>query len=222
MRNNIYEDAYLKTINVEQDDRFQQLSRDFTSDQFTMQKVIMLLNIAIVDEQLAEWNYLASYNLSKTQGKVDSDPEFQQHEDEQRDHKHKLINRLRELDSPVPIININDWITFNSQGNKWKQETLNNTFEILKNRIQEEKDAIKFYSLCVDFTRGKQDTTTYTLFKKIKEDEQKHLLDLSDLAREFGLIEDINNPVNPTPDLEPNEPEDSEEFQNILSDNQNI
>ena len=195
MTKNIYQEAYLKTI---KNSRWEELQRDFSPEQYTPQKVIYLLNVAIVDEQLAELNYLASYNLSKTQGKNDFDPEFKQHEDEQRDHKHDLIERLRELGSPVPTINITDWQSFNSQGDKWIQEKSNYSKDILLHRIQQEQDAIKFYGLCVAFTRGQEDTTTYTLFKKIKEDEEKHLKDLSDLAIEHGVIAAMVNPCNGT------------------------
>lgn len=205
IRKNIYEEAYLNNI-IHQQSRFEELKKQFTPEQYSIQKVIELLNIAIIDEQLAELNYLASYNLCKTQGKADVDPEFKAHEDEQRAHKHDLIARLRELDSKVPTIAISEWYHLNSQGNNWKQETLEDTFEILKNRIKQEQDAIEFYTLCVAFTRGQDDTTTYTLFKKIKEDEQKHLLDLSDLAREYGLIEQINNPVRKTTNIQPEQP----------------
>ena len=45
--------------------------------------------------------YLISYNLSRSEGKSDFDPEFEQHENDEREHKYKLIERLRELDSDI-------------------------------------------------------------------------------------------------------------------------
>ena len=141
-----------------------------------------------VDEQLAELNYLQSYNLSKTEGKTDFDPEFEKHEEEERQHKYDFINRLRELDSSVIFMPIDQWVDINSCGTEWKQEMSSQSSELIKNRLEEEKHAVEFYGLCVDFLRGKSDSTTYTLFKKVKEDEEEHIKDLRDLARDHGFL----------------------------------
>lgn len=132
-------------------------------------------------------NYLASYNLSKTEGKADFDPEFKQHEEEERQHKYDFINRLRELNAQVLNQPINDWIYFNSRGEEWNQEFEFDSKKILLNRLKEEKEAIEFYTLCIEYTKKSTDSTTYRLFKKVKEDEERHLLDLRDLAREHGV-----------------------------------
>ena len=187
------EEAYLQDIQVEKPlSRFDELRIKFNSDAKNSQNftemVKELLLIAIIDETLAELNYLQSYNLSKTEGKTDFDVEFEQHEEDEREHKYDLIERLRELDSNRIFTGICDWQYLNSRGTNWKQEFLSNSFDILKNRLAEEQEAVEFYTLCVDFLRGTDDTTTYTLFKKIKEDEEEHVKDLRDLAREHGII----------------------------------
>lgn len=172
--------------------RWNELVKRFKPENFEIDSeeyknaVITLLNIAVVDEQLAELNYLASYNLSATEGKTDFDPEFKAHEEEEREHKYKLINRLRELNSPVPEVEIWAWQEVNSQGKKWKQEFDRDSVEILKHRYNEELDAVKFYELCADFLADSSDTTTYHLFKEIKEDEEQHVLDLRDLGLGVG------------------------------------
>lgn len=68
-----------------------------------------------------------------------------------------------------------------------------NSNAILLRRLKEEKEAIEFYTLCINYSKKSEDSTTYRLFKKVKEDEEKHLLDLRDLAKEheiYGLEEE--------------------------------
>lgn len=204
---NILQEAYLKDLNIEPllvinqsetvKTRFEELQNKFSDEAKSSapfeELVKELLVIAIVDEQLAELNYLQSYNLSETEGKSDFDPEFENHEVEESNHKRDLIERLRELDSKQIFTSIDQWIYINSRGTDWKQEFSHNSFDILKNRLKEEEEAVEFYTLCVNFLRGTDDTTTYTLFKKIKEDEEEHVKDLRDLAREHGILTDTNN-----------------------------
>ena len=79
-------------------------------------------------------------------------------------------------------------IYFNSRGVEWKQEFSNQSSDIIIRRLEEEKQAVEFYTLATEFVRATTDTTTYTLFKKIKEDEEKHVMDLRDLARDHGFL----------------------------------
>lgn len=208
-KNTIYEDAYLVDLNtgnavvmnqavdIEQQPktRWEELQEKFGSvidtslDSDTIFELIKeLLTIAIVDEQLAELNYLQSYNLELTEGKTDFDPEFEQHESDEREHKYELIERLRELDASVIFVPIDQWIYINSRGTEWKQEFEKQSSEVILNRLKEEEQAVEFYTLATEFTRQTTDTTTYTLFKKIKEDEEEHIKDLRDLARDHGFL----------------------------------
>lgn len=189
----LLEEAYLKDLNPvdKTKTRFDELKMKFSENmkqsEYFPTLVKELLYIAIVDEQLAELNYLQSYNLTQTEGKSDFDPEFEQHEDDERQHKEDLIERLRELDAEIIFTPIDQWIFINSRGTEWKQEFSRNSSEIIRNRLKEEEEAVEFYTLCADFLRGTEDTTTYTLFKKIKEDEEEHVKDLRDLVREYGF-----------------------------------
>ncbi len=193
---NTFTDTYIDLLRNDDacEDRFSELKQKFASGQQLTEAefktlVQELLSIAIIDEQLAELNYLQSYSLEQTVGKSDFDPEFEQHEEDEREHKYDLINRLRELDSNFIFTGIDQWIFLNSRGTAWKQEFDKTSANVLLNRLKEEEEAVEFYTLCVDFTRGTSDTTTYTLFKKIKEDEEEHVKDLRDLAREYELLE---------------------------------
>lgn len=204
--NDKFTDAYLDTVNPPS--RFEELKNRFSvvSDdpEQIRRDIIEMLTISYVDEWLAEMNYFASYNLSKTEGKVDYDPEFQQHEKEEYDHRHDFANRLRELGAQVPTIPIDQFVYVNSRGTNWKQELSDISVEQLKNRFVEENEAIEWYTLCVEYTRHTNDHTTYTLFKKVKADEEQHRLDLGDLGVQSGVFKkDIlsmpaNGDIDPT------------------------
>lgn len=184
-----FKDIYLNTL---KDARWNQLEAAFThhpdeTEDEVKANIIALLNIAFIDEELAEYNYLASYTRSITAGKADYDPEFEQHEKEQNDHKHQILIRLRELDAKnIMMVPITKWHRENSMGLEWKQEYGTNSYQLLLNRLAEEEAAVKFYTLCVEYTRKTNDSTTLRLFKKIKEEEERHVLDLRDLAREVN------------------------------------
>jgi bacterioferritin (cytochrome b1) len=193
---NTFTDTYIDLLRTDDacEDRFSELKQKFAPGQQLTEAefkalVQELLSIAIIDEQLAELNYLQSYSLEQTVGKSDFDPEFEQHEEDEREHKYDLINRVRELDSNFIFTGIDQWVFLNSRGTAWKQEFDKTSANVLLNRLKEEEEAVEFYTVCVDFTRGTSDTTTYTLFKKIKEDEEEHVKDLRDLAREYDFLD---------------------------------
>ena len=96
--------------------------------------------------------------------------------------------RLRELGVPAPLIPLDQFIYTNSRGTDWKQEQSDISNQQLLNRYKEENEAIEWYTLCVNYTRKTQDTTTYTLFKKLKSDEERHRLDLGDLGVQSGIL----------------------------------
>lgn len=189
--------AYLSVLDngKNEDNRLEYLISMYSNkEDLSHQDLIDLLNISLIDEWLAEFNYFASYNLSKTDGKADFDPEFQQHEDEEREHRKMIVDRLRELDSPVPITPLLDFQKLNSNGMKWAQEFNTESAKILLNRYNEELDAIKFYDLILNVIHrlketGEFDSTTHQIIKKIKADEETHAKDLRDLLVERNLLE---------------------------------
>lgn len=167
---------------------FQGLKKTYDEKEFVNQEDINnLLQIAIVDEQLAEFNYLISYSNSKTEGKTDYDPQFEAHEKEEYEHKHKLINRLRELNAPRLYTTWSAFPLNNSAGSKWQQESSVDSFDILNHRYREELGAIDFYNLVINVIErvknqtGNFDSTTYDLIKQIKADEEEHAKDLKQL-----------------------------------------
>lgn len=192
MENTDFEKTYIELLQDEKISRIDFIKNEFSKKQPTKQTIAQLLNIAIIDQTLAEYNYFASYNLSKTEGKADFDPEFKQHEQEEREHRYKLVERLRELDMPVPTISLNQYQTLNSDGEEWKQEIDYNSNAILLRRLKEEEKAVAFYSFILSFIgldkTETRDTSTYKVIREIKADEQEHVKDLKDLAIENNLI----------------------------------
>ena len=198
---NTFNEAYLNTLNDQtpKKDRLEVLIDAYKNKQnLSKEDIIELLHIAIIDEWLAEFNYFASYNLSKTDGKSDYDPEFEQHENEEREHRKMLVNRLRELNTPVPIKLLSDFQKLNSNGDKWTQELNFDSNKILLNRYNEELNAIKYYDLVLYVIHklketGDFDSTTQQIIKKIKADEETHAKDLRDLLVEHGVLNNASS-----------------------------
>lgn len=188
--NDKFTNVYLDTVNPPT--RFEELKNRFSVIADTLEQIrndiIEMLTISYVDEWLAELNYFASYNLSKTEGKADYDSEFIQHENDEFHHRHEIAKRLRELGAPVPTVPLDQFVYLNSRGTNWKQEFSDNSNEDLTNRFIEENEAIEWYTLCTEYTKQTEDHTSYTLFKKIKADEEQHRLDLGDLGVQAGIF----------------------------------
>lgn len=192
----IYEDAYIQDIKQTSISRLDIVLKLFNdgcqkSEQEKQKLIIQGLTVAYIDEWLAEINYFASYNLSKTNGKADFDPQFQSHEDEERQHREKIVNRLRQLNSPVPTVLIQEWLTRNSNGENWKQELQTNSLKILLNRYNEQLNAIKYYDAFLKFLKCTNDTTTYKLIREIKADEEEHAKDQRELLVQYGWEEPV-------------------------------
>ena len=168
--------AYLEVLNGEGEkpkSRLDELIAKYSAlETPSKSDIIELLNIALMDEFLAEFNYYSSYNLSESDGKSDYDPEFKQHEDEEREHRKEITNRLRELGAKVPRTMLIDFPSLNSAGTEWKQEQMTSSNDILLHRWNEELGAIKFYGLIFSVLKKlpleERDTTTEMLIKHLK------------------------------------------------------
>ena len=195
----IFEEAYASMLQEEKEDRFTYLKNLYNSKEtITQQDVIDLFNIAYIDEWLAEYNYFASWNLSQTEGKNDFDPEFKQHESEERDHRYQIVERIKQLRGQAPTKLLQEFFTLNSNGENWKQELMVGSNDILLNRYNEELGAIEFYALFFKTLRrmseDERDTTSEMLVKKLKADEEAHAKDLRDLLIENGILtNDLSN-----------------------------
>lgn len=190
---NDFTEIYIQQLQNSSANRFEEIKKIVSTEEPTQELVIKLLQIAIIDEFLAEYNYFRSYNLSQTDGKADFDPEFKQHEDDQNDHRHQIADRLRELNARISLQQISNFVNVNSVGQLWKQENSRISSDILIRRLDEQKQAVEFYQLVltvIDKMTDK-DTTTYSLIRDIKADEEQHVKDLTDLALERDLLKDV-------------------------------
>ena len=194
----------------------QELISCFSKD-ISEEGLVRLLNVAVNDEFLAAYNYLASYTLSKTEGKSDFDPEFEQHEKDELEHAHMIINRLREMGKPVLVTPWRDIAECGANGKGWLQEEDGESTAILLRRYQEELDAVRFYGFILGYIKDlcggdeyEHDTTTQQLIKKIKADEEAHAKDLRDLLTEYGVTApDMPDDAEPD-DMEGMEPDDDD------------
>lgn len=180
--------SYLETIKKQS--KLDWLKQKYSNHPITQKDIIELLQISLIDQWLAQFNYFRSYNLSQTEGKADFDPQFKQHEEDQYQHRHEIAQRIRQLGARISVESIQTLITCNSDGANWKEQNTNNSSKLLLNRLQEQKKAVQFYSLFLNIIEKMQnkDTTTQTLIKQIKADEQQHVKDLTDLGIERGFI----------------------------------
>lgn len=161
--------------------------------EINQQDIIDLLNVAVVDELLAAFNYFSSFALSKSEGKEDFDPEFHAHYTEELGHAEDLVRRINELNGQAMQINIEDYLKLNSVGESWHQQIQQSSMDILTNRKNEEISAISFYKfvlICIERMKNESknmnwDSTTESLIKKILADEEEHLYDLSALEKQY-------------------------------------
>lgn len=135
--------------------------------------VMNLLYKALADELLAWYQYWVCRNLSRGPGKFDVDPEFDEHMKEEWDHVGWVMDRIKELGG-VPYTNPDQWLP---NANPWPEVTETSVPAQLDKTIEAENTAIKFYKEACEAVRH-VDLTTYTLFKKILGEEEKHAYDL--------------------------------------------
>lgn len=141
---------------------------------------IKLLYTALADELLASYQYWVCKNLSRGEGKFDVDPEFEQHEKEEKEHADKIMERLKQLGG-APIPDPKDWTKFS---NPWDVVDFRDVKRQLEITMNAEQAAIDFYSDSIEQLRGK-DEVTLKLFRNILVDEEEHLYDLKELYAEF-------------------------------------
>lgn len=184
---------YLEQLNIDKSLRLDFIKQKFSNIEITKQHIVELLQISIIDQWLAEFNYFRSYHLSQTVGKSDFDPEFEQHEKEQEQHRRKIADRIRQLGYRISVLPIIQLIYQNSNGENWKEQSSSNSSKILMNRLDQQKKAVEFYSffLSIIDKMKEKDTTTYKLIRDIKSDEEQHVKDLTDLAIQHGFLQNV-------------------------------
>lgn len=194
----IEDDEEIDKHGIAQFDDLDELIEKYSEAAPTKDTLIELLNIAVIDELLATYNYLASFALAKTENRSDYIDEFIDHESDEFNHAHDLIKRIKEIGGVPLQTELVDFPSMNSNGYAWLQETTNVSDDILLNRYYEELGAIKFYGFVLSFIQkmkkaGEHDSTSYAVIRKIKAEEEEHAQDLRELLDEHSIQHDDEN-----------------------------
>lgn len=140
-----------------------------------------MLKKALNDELLAEFQYRSCYWQSRGAGKVDCDPEFKEHADEEHDHAEKIARRIDELGGTITV-NPARW---EQDSNGFVQIDFDGCRRMLEVTHEAELTAIEFYRGLVRECEAAEDFTTKRLIKSILADEEKHEYDLRMLIGQF-------------------------------------
>ena len=144
--------------------------------------LINLLKMALADQICAAYQYWAAQNMTRGTGKVDVDPQFEAHADQQWEHAEMLIERIKQLGG-FPFTNLKDAFSVCKSHAACGAQS-HNVCELLQITIQAEKDAIEAYKNIIKCSQG-VDPTTHQVAKKILADQQQHLYDLTVLAEDI-------------------------------------
>lgn len=142
-------------------------------------EVVKLLIKALADELLASYQYWVCKHLARGEGRSDAIAEFEQHEQDEKEHAEKLMLRIKELGG-APIFNPNEWQTL---GNPWTEVNTPSVCAELDITIRAEADAIAYYKKLIDYCKG-VDEVTLCICREILADEEEHKYDLEMLKEE--------------------------------------
>ena len=146
-----------------------------------LSKIVINLKKAVCDETTAEYQYIIAGHIARGAGYCDVVPEYEQHANEERDHKFKLLKRLEQLGFMFSL----DLINLSNSGNPWTPITTSNIPEQLDILIKAEADAQTFYKQIIADARAENDEITIKLMKELLSDECEHETDLRRIREQF-------------------------------------
>lgn len=146
------------------------------------QTIVSQLQKALADEICAAYQYWSAYNMTRGTGKIDVDPQFDAHSEEQWEHAELLIERIKQLDG-FPQTNLKQVFELCKSHAACGAQS-HNVCELLSITIEAEKDAIETYKNIIKMT-AQIDPTTHQIAKKILADEEEHLYDLKILKEDI-------------------------------------
>lgn len=162
-------------------------TRDILRYRINVDEIVNYLNRALAEEFQAWYQYwIVAPFLFGNERKNIEDLFYHNADDELNDHAKKLIDRLNELGANGTFLQTPDEWKFNAVA---KFLPANGDFSVENNltlNIVGEVQAIQTYTVLCDMTRG-LDYKTYTISKSILDDEQEHLQDLLDFAKDLGM-----------------------------------
>lgn len=123
--------------------------------------------------------------------------------DELHDHAEKLLDRISQLGGSIDTINALDKLNGLSECTYSIPFNPYSTDDIIRKNIEHEKCAIKGYEALCELTREKDDVT-YHLACEILKDEEEHLDELNNFAKDMNLdvIDNISDlPIDSSPNV---------------------
>lgn len=139
-----------------------------------------MLRKALNDELLAEFQYRSCYWQSMGVGKVDCDPEFKEHADEEHKHAEDIARRINELGGTITV----DPVLWEKDSNGFTPIDFSECHEMLAVTHGAEVTAIEYYRSLIEACEKERDYTTKRMIKSILADEEKHEYDLRMLLQQ--------------------------------------
>ena len=168
----------MSSINIGIEETEQPMVQQPTQTTNSVSKIIEDLIKAVCDESTAEYQYIIAGHIARGAGYCDVVPEYEQHANEEREHKLKLLKRLEQLGYKFSL----DLIHLSSNGNSWTPITTSNISEQLGILINAESEAQTFYKQIIEDARAENDEITKQLIKQLLADECEHETDLRRIA----------------------------------------
>lgn len=143
--------------------------------------LIDLLNTAYADEWLAYHQYWIGSKVlvGKMRNAVES--ELIEHADDEKKHAGMLIDRIIQLGGS-PLLSPEEWFERGDCGFSEPVDT--SVAAILKQNIEAEQCAIRFYKELIDLVRGRDDVT-FEIIEEILKDEVEHEEDLQMIEQDM-------------------------------------
>src|SRR3989344_8037892 len=148
-------------------------------------EIIGLLNKALADEWLAQYQYWVGSLIVHGPMRPDVQEELSEHEKDEHKHANLLAERIIQLGGR-PITHIKD---LEKMANcPYDEPASDHVLKILAQNIEGEQCAIKVYSDMLKRLMELKDPVTYHIIRSILQDELGHEQDLQDLEADIKAI----------------------------------
>jgi len=143
--------------------------------------LIKELNKALADEFLAAYQYWIGAKILKGAFRSVIQKELEEHAKQEYEHAEKIANRIIQLDG-TPITSPKEWYKLTNCGYIEPKDF--DSIEILKQNLEGERCAIKFYKSLLKKLKDK-DEITYLMIADILKEEIEHECDLETILQDF-------------------------------------
>jgi len=141
------------------------------------------LNKALADEFLAAYQYWIGAKVVKGFYRTAVQQELEEHAQDEYKHAKMIVDRIIQLDG-TPILEPKDWYKLTNCGYLTPKDF--DTVSLLKQNLEGERCAIDLYNTLLKKLKHK-DELTFSIIKKILEDEIEHECDLENILEDIKL-----------------------------------